>query len=466
MNDREKLIARRRALAAAAVTTALAVSSVCAAQETVIHTFKGDSGSDGSFPTGGMVFDANGNLFGTTSAGGVGEFADGTVFTMSPDSSGGFKFQTIHQFSQATGDGGNPGSSVVFDAAGNLYGTTPNGGSGCGIVYELSPTAAAGGAWTETILHKFGSNGSDGCGPSGRLIFDQAGDLYGGTWFGGGGASNLLFCSNGCGTTYKLHLADGKWTESVLHRFTGEGTDGVNPSGSLAFDAAGNLWGATAFGGAGDSSTCGDPNGGAGIFFCGMVFELSPNADGSWTESTRYNFKDASTGWNPFSGLIADQAGNLVGTTENGGSALDGTVFQIIPEGNGKVEERLIHEFVGEADGSFPQSGLTLGAAGTLYGTAYVGGGTAFTCTKDSGGGCGIVYKLTPNSTGSAWTETILYTFLGGSDGAVPSDDRLALDASGDVFGLASSGGDFDFSKTGCPGNLPGGCGVAFKVQQ
>jgi hypothetical protein len=454
----------RKALAVASVTMGLAVSSICAGQETVIHTFKGGSSGDGSFPTGGMVFDANGNLFGTTSTGGVGEFSDGTVFKMSPDSSGGFRFQTIHQFSQATGDGGNPGSSVVFDAAGNLYGTTPDGGSGCGIVYELSPPATAGGAWSETILHKFDGTGKDGCNPSGRLIFDQAGDLFGGTYVGGGGVSNLLFCSNGCGTTYKLHLADGKWTESVLHRFTGKGTDGENPSGSLAFDAAGNLWGATAFGGAGDSSICGDPNGGVGQ--CGAVFELTPNSDGTWTESTLYSFRDASTGWNPFSGVIADQGGNLVGTTENGGSALKGTVFQITPKGIGKVEERLIHEFVGEADGSFPQSGLTLGAAGTLYGTAYTGGGTAFVCKHDSGGGCGIVYKLTPNSDGGAWTETILYSFLGGSDGAIPSDDRLALDTSGDVFGLASSGGDFDVSKTGCPGNLPGECGVAFEVQQ
>jgi uncharacterized repeat protein (TIGR03803 family) len=164
--------------------------------------------------------------------------------------------------------------------------------------------------------------------------------------------------------------------------------------------------------------------------------------------------------------VIADQAGNLVGTTENGGSARDGTVFQITPKGNGNVEESLIHEFVGAADGSFPQSGLTLGAAGTLYGTAYVGGGTAFTCTKDSGGGCGIVFKLTPSSDGSTWTETILYTFLRGSDGAIPLNDTFALDANGDVFGSASSGGDFDFKKTGCPGNLPGGCGVAFEVQQ
>jgi uncharacterized repeat protein (TIGR03803 family) len=272
---------------------------------------------------------------------------------------------------------------------------------------------------------------------------------------------NNFFCNNGCGTTYRLHLANGKWTETVLHRFTGKGTDGWNPSGSLAFDKAGNLWGATFLGGAGDSSTCGDPNGGVG--FCGTVFELTPNANGIWAESTLYSFVDASTGWNPLSGVILDKAGDLVGTTENGGSALDGTVFKITPKGNGKVEESLIHEFVGEADGSFPQTGLTVDAAGTLYGVTLVGGGTAFTCTENSGGGCGIVYKLTPNSDGT-WTETILYSFLGGTDGAIPGDDRLALDADGDVFGSAESGGDFNFNQTGCPGNLPGGCGVVFKV--
>ena len=147
---------------------------------------------------GGMIADANGNLFGVTSTGGTGEFADGTVFELSPNSTGGFVYRRLHTFSQATGDGGDP-STVVFDSAGNLYGAAANGGNGCGIVYELSPPATAGGEWTETILHKFDSNGNDGCNPSGRLIFDQAGDLFGGTYNGGGGASNIVFCSNGCG---------------------------------------------------------------------------------------------------------------------------------------------------------------------------------------------------------------------------------------------------------------------------
>jgi len=453
MNYGKCLTAMSKSLAVAIITMGLAASSLCAGQETVLHTLINKA--DGSGPGGGLTFDTKGNLFGTTASAGTGEAIDGTVFELTRKASGSFTFRTIHTFSQPTGDGANPGSAVVFDAEGNLYGTTPNGGDGCGIVYELSPTKS--GKWNENILHKFGINGKDGCNPSGRLIFDQAGDLFGGTFNGGGGLDNL-FCHNGCGTTYKLHLANGKWTETVLHRFIGKGTDGWNPSGSLAFDKAGNLWGATFLGGAGDSSTCGDPNGGVG--FCGTVFELTPNANGTWTESTLYSFVDASTGWNSFSGLILDQAGDLIGTTENGGSALHGTVFKITPTGKGKVEESLIHQFAGETDGAFPQTGLTPDAAGNLYGVTLVGGGTAFTCKENSGGGCGIVYKLVPQSNGT-WDETILYAFLGGADGAIPGDDGLALDAKGNIFGSASAGGDFNAH---CPGNLPGGCGVVFKV--
>ncbi|HEV3279301.1 MAG TPA: choice-of-anchor tandem repeat GloVer-containing protein [Terriglobia bacterium] len=462
--------AMNKGLAVAGVAVALAAGAWCATQdqETVLHTFTGVEGGSSEDPNSGLTFNASGDLFGTTMTGGVGEFADGTVFEMTPKGAGGFALKTIHQFSQATGDGSNPSSAVVFDAKGNLYGTTPNGGNGCGIVYELSPPTATGEPWTETFLHNFDSNGDDGCNPSGRLIFDKAGDLFGVTFNGGGGASGIFetMCSNGCGTAYKLHKANGVWTQTILHHFTGEGNpDGVSPSGGVAFDKAGNLWGATAFGGAGDSSTCGDPDGGLGL--CGTVFELTPNANGTvWTESTLYSFADASTGWNPFSGVILDQAGDLVGTTENGGSALQGTVFEVTPEGSGKVTESLIHQFDGEADGSFPQTGLTLGAAGSLYGVGFVGGGTAFVCTENSDGGCGIVYKLTPGSDGT-WTETILYTFLGGADGAIPEDDVLAFGANGDIFGSAGAGGDFDFDKTSCAdfSNVPGGCGVLFELK-
>lgn len=167
----------------------------CAAPENVLHAFV--NGSDCYGPSGGLTFNAKGYLFGTASFGGQGEFAAGTVFELMPNASGALTFQTILGFSQATGDGGNPGSAVVFDSDGNLYGTTPNGGAGWGIVCELSPPAATGEAWTGTILYKFGSGGigqrgDDGCNPSGRLIFDKAGDLFGGTFNGGGGLNKLV----------------------------------------------------------------------------------------------------------------------------------------------------------------------------------------------------------------------------------------------------------------------------------
>jgi hypothetical protein len=174
----------------------------------------------------------------------------------------------------------------------------------------------------------------------------------------------------------------------------------VSPSGGVAFDKAGNLWGSTVFGGAGDSSTCGDPNGGLGL--SATVFELTPNANHTvWTESTLYSFVDASTGWNPFSGVILDQAGDLVGTTENGGIALQGTVFEITPFGGGQVTESLIHQFAGEAGGAFPANGLTLGAAGSLYGVVSQGGGNGGEniCTEDSETVCRCVapVQFAPN---------------------------------------------------------------------
>ena len=147
---------------------------------------------------------------------------------------------------------------------------------------------------------------------------------------------------------------------------------------------------------------------------------------------------------------------------------MSGTVFEITPLGGGQVTESIIHQFDGEADGAFPANSLTLGAAGSLYGVVSQGGGIGGEniCTEDSDESCGIVYKLTPGSDGT-FTETILYTFKGGADGALPADDVLAFGANGDIFGSALGGGDFDFNKTFCAdsSNLPGGCGVLFELK-
>ncbi|HSY64693.1 MAG TPA: choice-of-anchor tandem repeat GloVer-containing protein [Terriglobales bacterium] len=458
MNYMKYLTALSKCCAVAAVTMGLAASSLGAGSETVLHTFT--NGSDGSFPFSGLTLDTKGNLYGTTDTGGGGEFADGTVFQLTPKAGGGFNFQTIHAFSQAKGDGGNPAGSVVLDAAGNIYGTTSNGQiGGCGIVYELSPSK--GGTYKETILHKFRGN-NDGCNSSGFVILDEAGNLFGATASGGGGVNNT-FCNHGCGTVFELTKnANGTFTEKVIHRFTGKNEDGRNPLGGLVFDKSGNLWGTTQVGGHSHSSTCG------GADVCGTVFELTPNANGTWTESTLFSFSDNSTGFNPVTNLVVDDEGNLYGTTVNGGPSLEGLVFKLTPEGNGKVTESIVHDFGGPCctDGVHPFNGLTIDAVGNLYGAVQGGGGTTTVCT---GGfvdtGCGIVYKLTPNASKTTWEETILYAFFGESDGATPLDDHVAVDANGNVFGSASAGGDFDFNQTHCAGSHPGGCGVVFEVK-
>jgi uncharacterized repeat protein (TIGR03803 family) len=447
-----------RAFAVAAVTVGLAASSFGAGSETVLLTFVNKS--DGSLPFGGLTIDAKGNLYGTTDLGGSGATAEGTVFKLTPKASGGFTFQTIHTFLQGEGDGGNPAGSVVLDAAGNIYGTTSNGQiGGCGIVYELSPTKS--GTWKETILHKFRGN-KDGCNSSGFVIFDEAGNLFGATASGGGGLNNT-FCNNGCGTVFELtKLANGKFTEKVIHRFTGENADGRNPLGGLVFDKSGNLWGTTQVGGHSQSSTCSADR------LCGTVFELTPNANGTWTESTLFSFSDNSTGFNPVTNLVIDDEGNLYGTTVNGGPSLQGLVFKLTPEGNGKVTESIVHDFGSGGcctDGVHPFNGLTIDAAGSLYGAVQGGGGTTTVCTGgDVDTGCGIVYKLTPNASKTRWEETILYAFFGKSDGATPLDDHVAVDANGNVFGSASEGGDVGVHEH-CAGDMPGGCGVVFEVQ-
>ena len=246
-------------------------SGAAASRYRILHQFR--MPKDGSGPVGNLVMDAAGNLYGTTQVGGVN--GGGTVFELSPTADGGWKEKILHNFgplptrlNQSFTDGFNPFAGLVFDAAGNLYGTTSGGGvyqstgnSDGGIVFELSPTG--GGSWTETILHAFGS-GDDGAFPYGGLIFDAAGNLYGTTLYGG---FTSTYCENSGGfparTAFELSpTGSGSWTETILH-FFGSGDDGALPFDSLIFDTAGNLYGTT---GACDVAA----------FECGIVFELSP----------------------------------------------------------------------------------------------------------------------------------------------------------------------------------------------
>lgn len=304
------------------------------------------------------------------------------------------------------------GNILIRDAAGNLYGVTGNGGIyqcgvyGCGTVFELS--RAEGGGWTETVLHNFG-NGTDGAEPNG-LVMDAAGNLYGLTEMGG---------VNGAGMAYELSPSQGGgWTETVLYNFSGGGYG--NGSYSLLRDAAGNLYGTMFFGG-----TYGE----------GMVFELSPGGGGAWTEKVLHSFGSGSDGQYPESGVIMDAAGNLYGTTYQGGTYCAslsgcGIVYELSPSEGGGWTETVVHNFNGN-DGDRPWASLIMDTAGNLYGTTYQGG---IYCAPF---GCGTVFELSP-SEGGGWTETVLHSFNDeGSDGYDPQA-ALIRDSAGNLYGTTT----------------------------
>src|ERR1019366_6634594 len=220
-----------RAVLAIIAATLFVTSTWAAAQEQVLHSF--GNGTDGNDPLGGLIFDASGNLYGTTLGGGT--YGGGTVFELTPAGGGSWTETVLHNFDSNGTDGFTPYAGLIFDSAGNLYGTTRWGGTyGGGTVFEL--TTAAGGGWTEQVLHSFDHNYTDGYYPQAGLIFDAAGNLYGTTSQGG----TYVYW----GTVFELTpAAGGDWTETVLHNFNQNGTDGYYPEAGLIFDAAGNLYG-------------------------------------------------------------------------------------------------------------------------------------------------------------------------------------------------------------------------------
>jgi hypothetical protein len=278
-----------------AVTLMLAVPASAEWKEKVLYSFQGVP--DGATPTGAVVFDKAGNLYGATLDGGAstcdGPGQCGTVYKLAPPATkGGAWTETVLYIfkGHAQNDGATPEGGLLIDEAGNLYGTTGYGGSGpclllggavgCGTVYELSPPAKQGDPWTETVLYSF-QGGKDGYVASGDLVFDKAGNLYGATLFGGGKGTTCDSLYGGqCGTVFKLSppkTKGGKWTEKVLHRFAGiaqgkQYGDGASPNGGLVLDGKGAIYGTTEFGGNGND-IC---NGGNGFDGCGIVFALPP----------------------------------------------------------------------------------------------------------------------------------------------------------------------------------------------
>jgi uncharacterized repeat protein (TIGR03803 family) len=255
-----------------------------------------------------VIFDKAGNLYGTTGQGG--DYDGGTVFELTPNSDGSWKETVLHMFES----GSFPEADLIFDAAGNLYGTTLWGGGKCGRVFELIPNTD--GSWTEKLLHRF-TCAKDGGNPDRGVIFDQAGDVYGTTVAGGGQDRGVVF--------ELTPNTGGSWKERVLHSFCSftacrDGGDGLGTPGAFAdpaliFDQAGNLYSVTYSGGADNY---------------GVVFKLTPNSNGGWHETVLHAFLDH-PGAAPYAGLIFDAAGNLYGTTKGDNSKTFGSVFEITP---------------------------------------------------------------------------------------------------------------------------------------
>src|SRR5580698_2461141 len=321
-----------------------------------------------------------------------------------------------------------------------------------GIILATASTASAEGK--EKVLYSF-QGLRDGSVPAGGVVFDTHGNLYGATTEGG---ANSCPGIAQCGTVYQLTppatKGDG-WTETVLYTFLGKNhNDGNTPAGGVLIDAAGNLYGTTAYGGGGGCILLGTNVG------CGTVYELSPPAQkgGAWRETVLYNFKGDTDGQLPVGDLAFDKQGNLYGATQYGGGYGScnpsfyqhcGTIFELSPPKTkgGKWTEKVLYSFRGvkdgeqSGDGASPNGGLVFDSKNALYGTTYFGGDNKTgQCAGGVGGtGCGVVFSLTaPNQVGGKWTEILLHRF-DGQDGS-NSDAGVVIDGDGDLYGTTYFG--------------------------
>lgn len=369
----------------------------------VLHNFTGQG--DGSTPLAGVTIDARGNFYGTTST--SSQYGFGNVYRMVHSGSN-WSFSVLYSFEGETLftlDGAQPYSRVTIGPDGALYGTTHLGGNGqgcrelhgCGTVYNLRQSID--GAWTEKMIFQFGYY--DGYGPLyGDVVFDQAGNLYGSTPYGG---ANLM------GTVYRLIPDNGAWVETVVHSFVGP--DGSTPLNGPTADSAGNLYGATS--GGGESGF-------------GTVYRLRALSS-SWAEGVLHSFQGGGDGVGPSSGIVLDQGGNLYGVTQAAGTGAGGTAFELTPMSGGGWGFSTLFGFLGATPAGSYRT-LVSDSVGNLYGTTAGDGARQH----------GSIFKLTRSN--GIWVYTSLHDFTGGADGGFPYG-ILSIDAAGNVYGTASAGG-------------------------
>jgi len=388
---------------------ALSLVTATATTTDVIFSFEQD---EGEYADTDLETDNAGNIYGTTVLGG--DFGGGTVFQLHLTPNG-WEHAVLYSFTGGA-DGGEPYKGVTIDRRGNLYGTAVTGGSGgceggCGVVYKLTKFR---GTWNQTVIHAF-TGGDDGSGPGARVTVDRNGNVYGMTPTGG---------TYGVGTIYKIHPHAGTWEFQVIHTFTG-GDDGATGSAGRMLLQQGRLYGAATAGGLYGSGVVfeltptavgewpfkalysfhGQPDGSfpygallrgpsgkiygttyyGGENGIGAVYELSPRQVGEWDGRVIYSFQTGSDGNSPISNLVRDVAGNLYGTTSEGGLG-SGTIFKLTPIGGGQWTESVVHPFEGPPDGGFSYNGMVVDRFGNFYGATVHGG------TDDDG----CVYKFTP----------------------------------------------------------------------
>ena len=405
-------------VSAIAIVLLLLAAHLADAQSfTVLHNFTG--GADGSEPAAQLTLDRPGNLYGTASLGGSDNCVDdrmvgcGTAFKLARHGSS-WTFNVLYTFLGGS-DGQYPETAVVFGPDGALYGTTAEGGAsgcfadGCGTVFKLQPPAtfcrAVSCPWSKTTLYDFEGAATGGL-PRGSPSFDRNGNLYGTTQYTGGSSPSAMV----------FELGRGSWNFSVVYAFYFSQV-AATPLDGVVFDAHGNIWGTTYYGGIQNRNDPQLPD------YCGVVFELTPSGSG-WTANIVVEFQ-RSLGGGPSGNLIQDSAGNFYGTLQDNGPNGGGTVFQLNPNGQLTVLASLPGS--GETENG-PTGGVVMDAAGNLYGVTEGGGAHS----------CGSVFKVAPSDGG--WVLSDLHDFSCGSDGAYPYSG-LAIDASGNLYGTTFYGG-------------------------
>jgi len=386
----------------------------------VIYSFTGTS--DGAEPLSELTFDAEGNLYGTTAGGGTNGY--GTVFELKHTASG-WKEEVLYTFTGGS-DGGEPVTGVIFDGAGNLYGMT----QAPATVFELSP--GSNGQWTETVLYSGGGGCCSGYPePESDLVIDFRGNLFGtSSSYPGGFVFELV------------HQQKGTWKEVTLYTFKGPPDAALGTSSPVALDSSGNVWGTATAGGTGTCHYFRYTGG------CGIVYELTHGSGGKWTENIVYNFvRGGGNAVTPSGGFALVNESHILGTSVAGGDGL-GAVFELKKSKKG-WEQDALYSFYGSyfhgPDGNQPVGRLETDSAGALLGVTQYGGKN----------GRGTLFELSPSKT-TGWTEKVLHSFAGGSDGSYPQAG-VAIDSQGHLYGTTSEGG----TGTAC-GSY--GCGTVYEI--